>query len=172
MRKYLRILIWVCCICCIPVISVSAKEQELTVHATASSFWSSWYSSNNPSKAVDGDDNTYWQGARYKPYWWIQFDAGDIQTISSIYIKWYSVTYNVPEDYDIQVSKDAITWETVHASLTAYQQDLETVKIIDRKARYVRIYIRSVYPSTSSSVTPQVRECTVYKDFQIPKEEL
>jgi len=116
-------------------------EEEANLTTTASSIYSSYYSAD---KAIDGNDETYWIGARYGSPWWIRFDTGSSCTINRLLIKWYPYYYYVPDNYDIQISDDGAEWEDVLTGLEGNPDYSGHERKIDREARYVRLYIHSV----------------------------
>lgn len=138
-----------------------AAEEKLTLTATASSVYSTstYYRASN---AVDGNNYTYWLGAYNTPPWWISFDAGEIKKIGRINIMWYS-SYYVPSNYDIQISNDGINWETLYASLAGLYSASGEDKEINRRARYIRLYIKT------TRYYPVVRELNAYKQPKVPR---
>lgn len=137
-----------------------AKEESLPLTATASSEYSSYYS---PDKAVDGSDSTFWIGAIDAAPWWITFDAGAINQIDRINIKWYH-SYYATQDYDIQISSDASNWENIFTGISGtYDSEGET-REIGREARYIRLYINTV-----ARYFPVLREFEAYTKMNLPR---
>ncbi len=66
--------------------STFAEDTALTLTATASSSYSSYYL---PDKAVDNNESTYWVGGMNKSPWWINFDTGCVNYVTKI--NWLSV---------------------------------------------------------------------------------
>lgn len=145
---------------------VLAKEEKLHLSVTASST----YETYTPDKAVDGDENTYWIGQHKAIPWEIIFDTKDVNQIGYINIKWFSTYYYYPEDYDIQTSIDGINWEDSYINIRGvYDVDGE-VKEIDKKARYIRLYIRSVKERGRDKVyCPVLREFEAYAKIVVPR---
>jgi len=140
---------------------VLAKEKNLPLTASASSTYKPSYT---PNKAVDGDINTYWAGAIGSAPWWIMFDTGAINQVDEINIKWYSQPQYIPQDYDIQISDDGITWENLFTGIAGIYDVNGEVREISRQTRYIRLYINTV-----TGPCPVLAELTAYIKITIPR---
>ncbi|MBD8079411.1 discoidin domain-containing protein [Cellulosimicrobium arenosum] len=99
--------------------------------ATASSVENSDYTP--ASAAVDGKMDTRWSSAFSDPQW-LQVDLEQDATIDRVELAWegaYSTTY------EIQVSDDASSWETLYS--TAEGDGGTDVLDVDGEGRYVRV---------------------------------
>ena len=133
--------------------ALAEEGDQFVITAEASSS----YYSFTPDKAVDGSIYTYWLGSLNMSPWWIQFDAGKVTSIGDIILLWYS-NYYVPLDYDIRVSKDGIQWDDVYTNLRGEYQASGIKREINREARYVKLYIRSV-----NSIFPVLKEMKIFE---------
>jgi len=138
-----------------------AKDVKLTLTATASSVYST-SASYKASNAVDGLLTTYWLGAANASPWWIMFDAQKETRINRISIFWYSASY-APSDFDIQVSTDGATWQNVYAAIRGTYSVSGVPYVINRDARYVRLYIRTTY------YYPVLSELEAYREIVLPR---
>jgi len=141
-----------------------AKENALSLNATASSSWNN-YSSYGASKAIDGNTYTYWIGYNNSSPWWIQFDTGAVQQVDNIYIQWYSYSYYLSDNYDIQISDDGTNWTNVHTGL---QASADETREINQETRYIRLYIHSVPGYSTSYRYPILREFKAYQNAFTP----
>ena len=132
-------------------------DEEIPLTATASSSYQAGYT---PGRAVDGDTATYWLTFLTRPEW-IRFDAGDIFNISDIRVIWYSSIY-APTNFDIQISDDDVTWETLYTGLTGVVGDGADVRAINRKTRYIRLHINEAWNYAI------IRECFAYAVISVP----
>lgn len=85
-------------------------------------------------KAVDGDYGTRWSSAFLDPQW-IWVDLGKVQPISRIVLYW-ETAYGT--DYQIQVSNDGSTWQTVF-TVTGGDGGVDILEM-NTQARYVRLF--------------------------------
>ncbi len=130
-----------------------AENTALTLTAAASSVFSTSYS---PDRAVDGYEYTYWVGGMDKSPWWITFDAGDVNYITKISMKWPYTPFT-PKNYDIQVSSDGVVWENVYSSIAGIWSAQSEIKDINKNARYIKFYIRQV-----QFYFPMISEVKIY----------
>ena len=133
-----------------------ASDDKLELTATASSIYSSYCPA---SKAIDGNKNTYWVGARNKEHWWIKLDVGEEMELKRIDFSWYYNCYG--RDFDIQISNDGYAWEDLYTDLSGSYNGTES-HVLSGKARYVRIHIHTVY------IFPMIREIEIYGSKSTP----
>lgn len=138
--------------------SAQAKSEKLQLAANASSTQSA--SSYGADKAVDGNENTYWIGKTNLSPWWIVFDIGKVEKIDKVVIKWHS-SYYAPTSYNIQLSNNEGDWTNVFTAIKG--TDIDT-KVIDREARYIKLYIASVPYSY-----PILKEFEAYRNITVPR---
>lgn len=136
----------------------ASAEEKASLTAAASSIYSSYYGAD---KAIDGNEETYWIGARYVSPWWIRFDTGSPCMIKRLRIKWYPYYYYVPVSYDIQVSDDGVEWEDVLTGLEGNPDHSGEERVIGRKARYLRLFIHSV-----NRYFPVIKELDCYVEYE------
>jgi hypothetical protein len=87
------------------------------------------------AKAVDGSLGTRWSSQFSDPQW-LQVDLGSSQPIDRVVIDWEAA---YAKAYQIQVSKDAVTWTTVR-SVTAGDGGTDDLTALGGTGRYVRMY--------------------------------
>jgi len=116
-------------------ITVVADDTTPYVISLGRATYSSSANGNATSdNAVDGDASTRWESAWGNEKEWFYVDLGKTAQINSIYIKWEGA---YATQYDIQVSNDEETWNTVYENLTCNGGE-ETITL-SASARYVRI---------------------------------
>ncbi|MCK5134216.1 MAG: cellulase family glycosylhydrolase [Bacteroidales bacterium] len=86
-------------------------------------------------KAVDGNISTRWASAEGSDPEWIYVDLGVEASIDSVVLNW-EVAYG--KDYEIQVSSDSSSWETVY-SITGGDGGMDELSV-SGTGRYVRMY--------------------------------
>ena len=135
---------------CMSYLDKAEGEETLPLTASASSK----NRGNSSSKAVDGDVTTYWAGNSGDTLWWIKFDAGSVDFIEYINVKWVS-TDTAPLDYDIEISNDNVNWNipTGLQGIPGLYSPGGEIRDINQDARYVRLTINSVAASY-----PAIRE--------------
>lgn len=116
--------------------------------ATGKSATSSYELNNNfqAAQAVDGNYTTRWGTNGSNQLDWIQLDLGSVQNIKNVRIYWQLAC---ADDYEVQLSKDNITYTTVfHQTTVPVFKDGEPTSAADAQdhilsvefpARYVRI---------------------------------
>jgi len=129
--------------------------EGLTLTASASST----YGSYNSARAVDGNPTTYWCGAKYESPWWIVVDAGDVVEIDELKILWHSSRYAT--DYNIEVSSDGETWNTLYTGLNGIGG--QKYFKIHEELRYVRIYVNAI-----KAYYPRIHEIELSKLKPVP----
>lgn len=134
-------------------ISMAAEDTVLLLVATASSVYTPYCS---PDKAVDSNESTYWIGGMNKPPWWIIFDTGAVNYITKMNMKWLH-QYYMPQNYDIQISSNGVTWKNVYSGIWDMYSAQGDTKDVNRSARYVRLYIKSV-----QFYFPVLKEVNIY----------
>jgi PKD repeat protein len=93
-----------------------------------------------PENAIDDNAKTYWCSSRDdSPPCWIQFNLGEIKTISKVRaIIYYK---DVPMTLDVQVSNDAANWETVVSGATITEGGtFVELPFAQTDARYIRLH--------------------------------
>ncbi len=85
------------------------------------------------SNIVDGDESTSWQGEANNNEW-IQVDLGATKAINAVNIKWEAA---FASKYEIQVSTDGETWETVKEETGTAGYVKSVFEAVN--ARYVRM---------------------------------
>jgi hypothetical protein len=84
--------------------------------------------------AVDGDAGTRWASAWSDPQW-LQVDLGALADISQVTLNWEAAYATA---YEIQVSDDAASWQTVYSTTTA-TGGVQNLTVTGH-GRYVRLY--------------------------------
>ncbi len=87
------------------------------------------------SNAVDGNYGSRWSSAFSDPQW-IYVDLGSSVVINRVILNWEAAAGKV---YDIQVSNNASSWQTV-AAITGGNGGEDDIVFADVSARYVRMY--------------------------------
>lgn len=87
------------------------------------------------SNITDGNYNTRWSSAFTDPQW-IQVDLGASYDINRIKITWEAAYATA---FQVQVSKDAVSWDTVKA-VTGNSTTVNDYTGLTASGRYVRIY--------------------------------
>ncbi len=93
-----------------------------------------------PGNAIDDNAKTYWCSSRDDgPPCWIQFNLGEIKTISKVRaIIYYK---DVPMTLDVQVSNDAANWGTVVSGATITEGGtFVEIPFAQTDARYIRLH--------------------------------
>ncbi len=88
---------------------------------------------NPASAAVDGDPGTRWASAWSDPQW-LQVDLGAPADISQVTLNWEAAYATA---YEIQISADAASWQTVYSTTTAVG-GIQTLAVAGH-GRYVRL---------------------------------
>lgn len=92
---------------------------------------------NVPENTLDGNLETRWSAEGDQ---WIQYDLGEEKTITGVKVAWYLGDQRTTK-FDVQVSRDAVTWETVYSGQSSGNTaELESVPMTEKTARYVRVY--------------------------------
>lgn len=99
---------------------------------TASSVHSEQY---RPEFAADGDGETRWASSPGAPEAWLQLDLGRDALIGGMRIHWERAC---AREYEVRVSTDGASWQTVHHGTTGAEGVAE-IEGIAARARYVRI---------------------------------
>jgi hypothetical protein len=86
------------------------------------------------SEAVDGNTGTRWSSAFSDPQW-LQIDLGSSQAISRVELNWETAAAKA---FQIQVSDNASTWNTVYSTTTATGGNQSLT--VSGTGRYVRMY--------------------------------
>ena len=82
-------------------------------------------------------------------------DAGKILNLKQIKINWYGYYYYAATDFDIQISEDGQTWEDVYTGLSSQGNEKKTYEL-SKRARYLRIYINSIFIPSYFPVIPEI----------------
>lgn len=86
------------------------------------------------ARAVDGDEKTRWSSNFADPQW-IEVDLGAVHRIEGVRLNWERAAAS---SYDIQVSADRTSWQTVH-SRKGGRGGVETFTGLKAPGRYVRM---------------------------------
>lgn len=125
------------CISKIPLKGGAASMVEweyfFIEEATAKSSGSS---SKGARTVIDGDITTKWQSAENDDESWIALQLRSARRISSIKILWGTVA---AELYDIQISKDGKTWQTVAEIEDGTSEEVRTVDFPAVVAKSIKI---------------------------------
>jgi hypothetical protein len=98
---------------------------------------STWQEPNVPANALDGDPDTRWSA--FGDGQWIQFDLGESVLVDRVDVAWYRGTSR-RFIFDLQVSANALEWQTVHSGLSSGTTiELEPYSFDAVSAQYVRI---------------------------------
>ncbi|WP_181811183.1 galactose-binding domain-containing protein [Streptomyces ipomoeae] len=104
------------------------------VPATASASESNPFTSYQPGRAVDGDDDTRW-ASDWSDDQWLRLDLGSSRVIKKVTLDWERA---YGRSYRIDVSTDGSTWKTVWSTTTG-DGGLDTARFTGVTARYVRM---------------------------------
>jgi hypothetical protein len=107
-------------------------NAALSRPATASSIEGGQFPA---SAAVDGNMSTRWSSAFSDPQW-IQVDLGTVQQVCQVVLYWENPAYATA--YQIQVSADAVSWNTIYSTTTG-AGGTETLNVTG-SGRYIRMY--------------------------------
>ncbi len=88
-----------------------------------------------PANATDGDPKTRW-ASQYSDNQWLQVDLGSTQQISRVLLDWEAAR---GQDYDVQVSGDGTTWQTVSQVRGKTGVGVDSLAFAPISARYVRM---------------------------------
>ncbi|MGN0243318.1 MAG: discoidin domain-containing protein [Lachnospiraceae bacterium] len=130
---------------------------------TASSTLDAWWlyhdgvldqTSVMPQNAVDGNDRTSWTSA-FENKQWFMVDLGAQYDIGEIVIDWDEDAGKV---YDIQVSSNKLTWNTVYRTLNGRYEKLE-LSVYQESVRYLRIWGYARYTTGGF----KIKELEVYE---------
>ena len=100
-----------------------------------------------PEGAVDGDLKTRW-GSRHQDDEWLEVDLEHCYILDSVRIYWEAAYATA---YEILVSDDAITYESVYSTTTCKGQN-ETIALSSVNARFVRLVCHSRATGYGSSL--------------------
>ena len=100
-----------------------------------------------PEGAVDGDLKTRW-GSRHQDDEWLEVDLEHCYILDSVRIYWEAAYATA---YEILVSDDAITYESVYSTTTGKGQN-ETIALSSVNARFVRLVCHSRATGYGSSL--------------------
>ncbi len=97
---------------------------------------SSTASTLHPCKAIDDENaGTYWLSKSSNPQW-AQIDLGKTYNITEVKVKWMP---NYAKAYQIQVSNNGTTWQSVFSTTTG-AGGIKDITGINATGRYVRMY--------------------------------
>jgi len=113
-----------------------------------------------PAQANDGTPNSRWTAAAAGADQWWQVDLGEVRTIRYLAIEFEREEKNC--GYQVKVSTDAATWQTVVTKATSrnprWGGPTQIFHDVDAQARYVRIEFTEVVNGAWASI----REFAVY----------
>ncbi|MBQ8773034.1 MAG: discoidin domain-containing protein, partial [Muribaculaceae bacterium] len=98
-------------------------------------YASSEFDGNVATKATDGNSSTRWESEYSNPQW-MYVDLGEKKSVGTVILRWEGAHAS---KYDIQVSSDANSWNTVLTNNNC-GGGVEELKFDAVEARYVRIY--------------------------------
>jgi len=87
------------------------------------------------SNAVDGNLDTRWSSKFSSPQW-ICIDLGKVYLIEAVRLNWEPA---YARSYEIQISDDAVNWETVYSTEKG-KGNIEEITNLNTSGRYVRMY--------------------------------
>lgn len=112
--------------------------------------------SDNPQEAnmdvniLDGNLNTRWSADGSGQ--WVMLDLGESKTIDGFGIATYNGATRTLS-YSVDVSDDGLNWENVYIGVTSLTNDIETVDIEQKKARFVKLTGYGNSSNTWNSIT-------------------
>ncbi|MEU4159658.1 discoidin domain-containing protein [Actinoplanes sp. NPDC026670] len=112
----------------------SAAEVLLSQGRPATAFSTEAAGAYAASEAVDGNTGTRWSSAFSDPQW-LQVDLGSSQAISRVELNWETAAAKA---FQIQVSDNASTWNTVYSTTTSTGGNQSLT--VSGTGRYVRMY--------------------------------
>ncbi|MCR5704013.1 MAG: discoidin domain-containing protein [Eubacterium sp.] len=138
-------------------VKCSGTRDEWWMYDNAGNMKPDAYNQVKPENAVDGDLNTSFTSYQGEDDQWIYVDLGNAYNIGRIITKFNEDAGKI---YDIQVSKDAKHWITVHRELRGFMNKIDNVTCYQEGVRYVRIL---AYSKVESGSGVSVRELEVYE---------
>jgi hypothetical protein len=117
---------------------------------------------NQPARATDGDANTRWCADNGNAEQWFQVDLGEVQPLKFLMIEFEREAKNY--GYEVNVSSDLKTWETVVAQLVSREPQWggprSALFDLDAAGRYVRVEFNQLSGDSWASI----REFGVYAE--------
>jgi hyaluronate lyase len=114
-------------------------------------------------KAVDGDEKTRWSADKIDKQWLV-VDLGQQQPIQMITIKFHAES----PDYEVQVSADGISYESVFKELNGSQGGAvtKTISFESKSVRYVKYVQNKQFRNASNGqyYGSSIKELEVYKE--------
>jgi hypothetical protein len=136
------------------LLTVTQSTTPLTGTATASTTWSSSY---DASKAIDGSDSTRWSAASGQTTnQWLRIDFGSTKSYSRVVIK--EISYQRVTSFKLQSSTDGTTFTDISGASGTTIGAAKTITFAAKSARYIRLYI------SSASDVPTINEFQVYSN--------
>ncbi|NQX67245.1 discoidin domain-containing protein [Paenibacillus alba] len=120
---------------------------------------SSSASGNEPSKANDGVNGSWWEASGSAPGW-LQVDLGASYNLTGSKILWGRD--NMYYTYKVEVSANGLTWSQV-AGRSASGQDMNPDNFTAASIRYVRVSVDSL-SGGSGTEKPAIKEIQVYSE--------
>jgi hypothetical protein len=118
------------------------------------------------AKATDGISTSYWGslGRTTQAIEWITLDTGSIHNVGEVRLFSRPAAAIFPEDLQIQVSDDNVSFTTVHTAtaLSAAKGMLHSLTFPAASGRYVRIYITKTRKSGGGLYAAQIAEIQVF----------
>ncbi|MCR5736619.1 MAG: discoidin domain-containing protein [Eubacterium sp.] len=139
------------------IVKCSGTRDEWWMYDNAGNMKQDAYNQVKPENAVDGDLNTSFTSYQGEDNQWIYVDLGAAYNVGRIITKFNEDAGKI---YDIQVSKDAKHWTTVHRELRGFMNKIDNVTCYQQGVRYVRIL---AYSKVESGSGVSVRELEVYE---------
>ena len=119
------------------------------------------------AKATDGDPASYWGslGKTTQTIEWIALDTGSIHDIGEVRISSRPAGALFPQDLEIQVSDDNLSFTTVKTAigLPATQGMLHTFGFPAASGRYLRVYVTKTRKSAGGLYSAQIAEIQVFE---------
>ncbi|MGQ7366488.1 discoidin domain-containing protein [Streptococcus suis] len=131
----------------------------------------------DPSKLVDGDDQSRWSSDRGVNPKFVQIDLGQVQPVRSLVLDWQRKN---PSSYKIQVSQNQTDWTDAKV-LTSKPTDFKEKITLDQthQARYLKLLIESFDPNAENRAgqmvnwdTVSLYEIEVYKEAILAEQEI
>ena len=115
------------------------------------------YKQVKPENAVDGDKNTSFTSYQGEADQWIYVDLGDEYNVGRVITRFNEDAGKI---YDVQVSKDAKHWTTIHRELRGFMNKVDNTTCYQEEVRFVRVL---GYSKVESGSGMGIRELEVYE---------
>lgn len=112
------------------------KSSTADVAAFKPTACSSTASTSHPCKAIDDENASTWWVSNSSDPQWAQVDLGQAYNLSEVKVRWKA---QYAKAYQVQVSNDGTTWQTVFSTTTG-AGGTKDITGINAVGRYVRMY--------------------------------